>query len=487
MLKKILLALFVFSLAFSEQKSQVVILGGGISGLSAGIYLGRSGLKPIILEGKEGSLITQAGSVENWPAEKKISGLELVEKLKEQAIASGCTVLKEEAAKVDFSKRPFTIEAYNVSGENRLDVLQAESCLIAMGCQSKVLNLPGEKEYRGRGVSYCALCDGPLYKDKVVAVVGGGKSALQESSYLAGLAKKVYVLIRGADFKPGVDAKQKAALLQKSNVEVLFKTQAEKILGSDKLEKIQLAGGREISVDGLFVAIGVKPNSALFQNQKLALDEAGFIETKEGQKTSLEGVFAAGDIVSGIDKQAILAAASGVRAAIALEQALSLEKQFSEQQALEKALLEKTSQDKPVLELKEEPGAAKNSLSQPLEAVEDLQAEIVEIKTKEQLEKAIKASKVPVAVDFFATWCGPCQRVSPLLEKLPSSRVKLIKINVDNAPELVKEYKIMAMPTVILFGSEGQILSTRVGLSEISSLINEFALPLSEPASKFVR
>ncbi len=540
MFKKIFASLFMLTFAFAEQTEptnqphSVVILGGGISGLSSGIYLARSGLKPIIIEGQTSSLITQAHAVENWPAEKIISGSQLIEKLKEQAIASGCTILSKEALKVDFSRRPFAIEVKDLLiSENKLDnkneTLLANNCLIAMGCQSKHLNVEGEKEYWSKGVSACALCDGTLYKDKTVAVVGGSKAAVLESAYLSNLAKKVYVIVRANDFRKTVEPRRKEILLAKENVEVIYNAKIEKILGNgEQLEKVLLSNGKELLIDGLFTAIGLKPNTDLFAASKslstsngpvLDLNERGFIQVKEGQKTSIEGVYAAGDIIEGQDKQAILAAASGVKAALAIEQTSfldekkvliknvavetaktdtepkvfkpipqkevsfeikplsgvkpsaelnkSLKTETADKKVAEKAALEQLSVDHV---------SADNTKPDHKNDSKVAEVKVIEIKNKDQLEKELKDSTTPVIVDFYATRCGPCQKIGPLLEKLPASKVKLLKVNVDMCGGLAREYKIMAMPTAILFNAEGNILSTKIGFYEIQSLIKEFSV-----------
>ncbi len=490
----------------------VVILGGGVSGLSSGIYLARSGLKPIIVAGQQSSTISQADVVENWPSEKQISGSRLVEKLKEQALASGCTILEKEATFVDFSKRPFTIQIKGFWDSSGKTIL-TNNCLIAMGCESKHLYVPGEQEYANKGVSYCALCDGSLYKDKVVAVVGGSKSAVLESSFLANLAQKIYVLVRGEDFRPTVEPKQKQALLAKDNVQVLYQTAIKQILGDGQhLNSLLLNNGEKLKVDGVFVAIGLKPNTKLFE-KKLELDETGFIKVDESQKTSVEGVFAAGDITAYPIKQAILASASGVKAALSIEHGCFLEKvhMLADKNQTEKnikieqknELAEKNKNIITPLELKgensnlqrvqkdnylrennvrasitkESLGCKENKLNKlnTVSDIKDQNVQVVEIKSRGQLEKELSQSSLPIIVDFYATWCGPCKKIAPLLETLPASKVKVLKVNVDSCLDLAREYKIMAMPTAILFSSTGEVLATKIGVGEIDSLIKEFS------------
>lgn len=499
MRKNILFFLLAFTFVFAQEqninKPSIVILGGGISGLSSGIYLGRGGMEPILIEGQKMSQIAGSPAVENWPSEKKISGSELVGKLKEQAVAAGCQILQKEVVRVDFSKRPFSIEIKDfASGET--SVLKADKCVIAMGCKPRFLNIEGEKAYWGKGVSSCALCDGTLYKDKTVAVVGGSKAAVLESAYLSNLAQKVYLIVRADSLRKNVEPEQKKALLNKKNVEILYSTAISKIEGDgSKVEKLLLSNGKEIAADAVFLAIGQIPNTELFKTA-VDLDQNGFILVKDDQKTSVEGVFAAGDIVSGKEKQAILAAASGVQAALALEQEAVLKApvlEASEGQAVVQHAEKTNVLESKKEELKEEPAVLEAKQNIPVLAETEVKKEVLpvqqdlksealketviakEIVSKQELEEEIKNSTVPVLVDFYAVWCGPCQKIAPVLEGLSKEKVKLLKVNVDNCPDLVREYKIMAMPTVILFGNEGQVLSTKIGFYEITSLIQEFS------------
>ena len=190
-----LLTSFVFSsLAMSQDKKDtqsVVIIGGGVGALTSAIYLARSGVIPIVIEGRlPGGALSQSPKVQNWPGEFEISGMDLMDKIHSQAIQNGVLFLEEEVTDVDFSKRPFKITAKDVYDPSKAHVLEAESCIIATGSEAKRLHVKGENEYWSKGVYSCAICDGSLYKDKVVAVVGGGDAALAEAEYLSLIAKK---------------------------------------------------------------------------------------------------------------------------------------------------------------------------------------------------------------------------------------------------------------------------------------------------------
>ncbi|MGD2169181.1 MAG: FAD-dependent oxidoreductase [Chlamydiota bacterium] len=316
----IILTFFSFA-AHTAEKQDVLILGGGVGGVSAAIYLARAGYKPIVIEGKNpGGLISQSHLVQNWPGEKEIAGYDLFIKLKEQAEACGAVFYSESVKSVDFSKRPFQIITTSTSKEDTEKKYLANSCIIAMGTTPNFLNVEGEKTYWGKGITNCAVCDGPLYIGKTVGIVGGSDSALTEAEYLSKLAKKVYIFVRKDKFRT-VEKERESSVLAKDNVEVLFNTEVKKIVGDDaRLQKVVVQDHgalKEVQLDGLFLSIGSKPNTKIFQNQ-LKLDEIGYIALRpqEYQQTSVEGVYAVGDIVDPVFKQAITAAGDGARAAL---------------------------------------------------------------------------------------------------------------------------------------------------------------------------
>ncbi len=303
------------------EKTRCLILGGGPAGYTAAIYASRAGLSPVLYEGPEpgGQLMTTT-VIENFPGfENGIDATSLMDGMRKQAAAMGADIRRGIVTGVDLSRRPFhlTLE----SGE----VIEAATLIIATGASAKYLGLPSETRFRGLGVSACATCDGFFYRKKDVAVVGGGDTACEEALYLAGLCRKVYMIVR-RDVLRASKAMQER-VLSRENIEVLWNCNTQEILGDNS----GVTGARllhkdgtvfDIAVDGFFLAIGHHPNSDLFSGW-IETDAEGYIVTRgKTTETSLQGVFAAGDVQDPRYRQAITAAASGCRAALDAEKFL---------------------------------------------------------------------------------------------------------------------------------------------------------------------
>lgn len=302
-----------------------LILGSGPAGYTAAIYAGRAGLSPIIYEGLQpGGQLTTTTEIENFPGYPEgVDANEMMDDIRKQALRFGATIRSAIATKVDLSERPYTIEFDDKS------VVKCHSLIIATGATAKYLGLPDEEKFKGMGVSACATCDGFFYRKKNVAVVGGGDTACEEATYLAGLASKVYLIVR----KPYLRASKamQERVLNNPKIEVLFETNTVGLFGEDGVEGAHLVSKIntpeektfDIAIDGFFLAIGHKPNSDLFKPW-IETDEIGYIKTK-GQTpcTNVPGVFAAGDVADPLYRQAITAAASGCKAAMETEKYLS--------------------------------------------------------------------------------------------------------------------------------------------------------------------
>ncbi len=301
-----------------------LILGSGPAGYTAAIYAGRAGLTPIIYEGLQpGGQLTTTTEIENFPGYPNgVDANVMMLELRQQAERFGAEIRSHIAVKADLSQAPYTITFDDQSQ------VQCHTLIIATGATAKYLGLPDEEKYRGLGVSACATCDGFFYRNKVVAVVGGGDTACEEATYLAGLAKKVYMIVR----KPFLRASQamQDRVMQNEKIEVLFETNTLGLFGQDGVEGAHvvyrkgLADEKEydIAIDGFFLAIGHQPNSQLFEPW-VETDEIGYIKTT-GQTpcTRVPGVFAAGDVADPLYRQAITAAGSGCKAAIEAERYL---------------------------------------------------------------------------------------------------------------------------------------------------------------------
>lgn len=306
------------------EKVKCLIIGSGPAGYTAAIYAARANMHPVLYEGMEpGGQLTTTTEVENFPGYPKgITGPEMMEDLKNQALRFETDVRWGMATKADLSKRPFRIL---IDDKN---IIEAETLIIATGATAKYLGLESETKYRGSGVSACATCDGFFYKGKRVAVVGGGDTAAEEASYLAGLAEKVYLIIR-KDYMRASKAMQKRVENTK-NIEVLYEHETKELYGDGVVEGAKLIKRRgkndesevDIKIDGFFLAIGHTPNSKIFADY-ITTDKDGYIVTDAGSsKTNIPGVFACGDVQDRIYRQAITAAGSGCQAALDAERFL---------------------------------------------------------------------------------------------------------------------------------------------------------------------
>lgn len=303
------------------ERIKCLIIGSGPAGYTAAIYASRANLNPVVYEGiQPGGQLTTTTEIDNFPGYPQgITGSEMMDDLKKQAQRFGTEVRFGIVTKVDFSKRPFVLE---IDSQKQIE---ADTVIIATGATAKYLGLPSEEKFRGQGVSACATCDGFFYRKKDVAVVGGGDTACEEATYLAGLCRKVYLIVR----KPFLRASQamQERVQNTPNIEVLFEHNTAEILGDESGVtgiRVRHNNGteREIELSGIFMAIGHHPNTELFAGQ-VELDEQGYIVTKDGSsRTNIEGVFAAGDVQDPHYRQAITAAGSGCRAALDCERFL---------------------------------------------------------------------------------------------------------------------------------------------------------------------
>ena len=302
-----------------------LIIGSGPAGYTAAIYAGRANLSPVVYEGiQPGGQLTTTTEVENFPGYPEgITGPELMDDLRKQAERFGADIRSAIAIKTDLSERP-----YRITFDNG-DEVSADTLIIATGATAKYLGLDDEKKYAGMGVSACATCDGFFYRKKTVAVVGGGDTACEEATYLAGLASKVYMIVR----KPYLRASKimQERVLNNPKIEVLFEHNTVGLFGENGVEGAHLVKRLgeadetryDIAIDGFFLAIGHKPNSDIFKPW-IQTDEVGYILTEGATpRTGVPGVFAAGDVADPHYRQAITAAGSGCKAAIEAERYLT--------------------------------------------------------------------------------------------------------------------------------------------------------------------
>ena len=340
----------------------VIIIGGGPAGLSAAIYLARAKLKPLVFAGSPpGGQLTLTSEVENYPGFESILGSELIEKMRNQAKKFGAKIVDENVVKVDFLSSPkkldtvffadFTLKGPKSFAQKKYPRFLAKSVIISTGAKALWLNLPSETRLRGKGVSACATCDGFFFRDKTVAVVGGGDTALEEALTLTKFAKKVYIIHRRDFFRASKIMQER--VLKNNKIEIIWNAAVEEIMGekrvegikirqsqieSDKIRQSQMKSDKigkntanyirlnpiisDLKVDGVFVAIGHKPDTDLFKGQ-VELDEKGYVKIFKRRGTSVPGIFTAGDCADPYYRQAITAAGTGVEAALEVEKWLN--------------------------------------------------------------------------------------------------------------------------------------------------------------------
>ncbi len=300
----------------------VIVIGSGPAGLTAALYAARANLSPLVIEGFEaGGQLMLTTMVENWPGFRDgIMGPDLMAEMRAQALRFGAEVVQGDVTSVELSKRPFTLQ---VSGKS----FTAQALIVATGASAKWLELGVDRKLSGRGVSTCATCDGFFFKGRAVAVVGGGDTAIEEAIYLSKLATTVTVIHRRETLRASKVMQDKA--MATPNISFVWNTEVTDIKDLEKgevttlvLQNNQTGAVSELPVDGVFIAIGHTPNTALFQGQ-LELEENGYLKTFKGSRTSVAGVFAAGDVQDHVYRQAVTAAGSGCMAAIDAERFLA--------------------------------------------------------------------------------------------------------------------------------------------------------------------
>ncbi len=427
----------------------LVIIGSGPAGYTAAIYAARANLKPFMFEGFQagglpgGQLMTTT-EVENFPGfPEGITGPQLMARMKAQAERWGAELVTEDVTSVDLSQRPFVVRS-----EER--EVKAHSIIIATGATAKRLNLPSEAEYWSRGISACAICDGatPIFRGAPLAVVGGGDSAAEEAIYLTKYGKHVHLLVRSDKMRASKAMQDR--VLNNPNITVHWHTQPVDVVGENgvmtglKVSNNQTHEESVLDVKGLFYAIGHTPNTGLFRGQ-LELDEVGYIVTHHDVATSVEGVFAAGDVQDHEYRQAISAAGTGCMAALLAERWLS-----------EHGLIQEFHQT----------AAAKTQATEPLEKKsEATQADEFDIdRTRHEgsfaLRKLYHESDRLLVVKYVSPQCGPCHTLKPILNKVIDEfdgKIHYIEIDIEQDPDIAEAAGVIGTPTVQFFKAKEKV------------------------------
>jgi thioredoxin reductase (NADPH) len=304
----------------NESTRELIIIGGGPAGYTAALYAARANLEPLVIEGFQwGGQLMITSDVENYPGYPEgVLGPEMMKDFRRQAERFGAEFISDDVTRVDFSERPFRVYVGD-------DEYRAEAVIVATGANARQLGLDSERTLQGRGVSYCAVCDAAFFREKELVVVGGGDSAMEEATFLTKFADKVTVVHRRDEFRASQIMLDRARANDK--IEWITNAVVEKVLGDNVVTGVRIRDVNtdevsELPADGLFVAIGHDPNTALFVGQ-LDMDEQGYLLTHDGTATNVEGVFAAGDVVDHTYRQAITAAGTGSMAALDAERWLT--------------------------------------------------------------------------------------------------------------------------------------------------------------------
>jgi len=436
-----------------ENLVPVLIIGSGPSGLSAALYAGRAGIKTVVVEGQEpGGQLTKTTFIENWPGVKKILGSKAVSIVREQAKEFGAEFFNGFIKQVDLSSWPFKLETENGT------VLHAMALIIATGADPRYLGVPGEQKYWGSGVSACAICDAPFYKDEEVVIVGGGDSAAEEAMQLAVYAKKVTVLVRKGQMRASQAMRNN--MRGYPNISIMCNTEIKEIYGDDmfvvgvKLHNNKTGETETFSTSGVFIAIGRDPNSELFKNY-LDLAPGGQIQVNgRTQKTSVPGVFASGDVTDAEYRQAGVASGDGIKAGLDAERFLiSLGLNMLATKQLEPSFFSKKG----------------------VREVQELESLI----TLDEFESNVMQSEKLVVLDFYTQSCPSCLHMMPALARVAhdlSDNLQVYKVDAELAVNLAQRLSIYKVPSLVLFKNGHEVGRKTVELTqqELTKFFQDF-------------
>lgn len=441
-----------------ENVVPVAIIGSGPSGLSAALYIARAGMKAFVFGGPTPcGQLTQTTFIENWPGREKILGVDLMNDVKHQAESFGACIINDTITAVDFSQWPFSLK----TEEGR--EFKALAVIVATGAHPKVLSVPGEKKFWGKGVTTCAVCDAPFFAGKEVVVVGGGDSAAEQVFELAPHVKKVTLLVRGTEMRAARVMQER--VFAYDNVVVEFNKRVHGIYGDDAgVNNIDIYDSETNTIenrpiDGIFLAIGHNPNSEIFKKD-LKVDELGYLLMEgRSQQTLKKGIFAAGEIQDRTYRQAAVAAGEGIKAALDVTTFL--------------------------YEIGFNSKIGKKLDDNFFETFSDEHVELQEINLLSEFEKYVINTPGLVVVDFYSKTCPGCIRMLPSLESLAhhlKDKVTILKSNMNNSIEILREFKfkrglqVKSVPAIFIF-KDGKFLARSnevMSKKELFSFVSQY-------------
>jgi len=439
-----------------ENVIPVVIVGSGPAGLSASLYIARAGMKSVVFAGPMPcGQLTQTTFIDNWPGRERVLGIELMNDIKKQAQSFGAMIIHDSVTNIDFSQWPFSVQ----TEEGRR--FKAMTVILCTGATPRKLNVVGEQEHWGKGVTTCAVCDAPFFKDKEVVIVGGGDSAAEKVFELAPYVKKTTVLVRKGSMRAAKVMQERIASYPNAAIEYYKEIKqvygdGEKVVAIDVYDNQKDVVERR-SIDGIFLAVGHDPNNKMLNNS-VQLDEHGYVVMKDrSQETSIRGVFAAGEIQDPTYRQAIVAAGEGVKAALDTTSFL-YEIGFSAEVG---AHLEKNF----------------------FEHFSDVKKELKEITENQELYDYVLNAKGVVILDFYSTTCPGCIRMLPFLEAIAQKledKATIIKVNYTAVKKTIyrelwleHDIKVRRLPTLLVF-KDGKLLDMSTQMMSKSELFNYF-------------
>lgn len=477
-------------------QDRVVVIGSGPAGLTAAIYTARAGIETIVIEGGEpGGQISLSHSVENFPGfPEGISGFELGENMREQAKRFGTKLLNGNIVEVDFNHHPFVITL------NGGKTLEASAIIIASGASAKWLGLESEQKLIGKGVSSCAVCDGFFFKGKEVVVVGGGDTAIEDALFLTNYASKVTVVHRRDTLKASKYLQTKA--FSNPNIHFIWNATVADIMDEEgDVSGVILNHKRGITFypcEGVFIAIGHQPNTRLFQG-KLDLTDAGYIVTKPfSTATSVEGVFAAGDVADSRYRQAVTAAGTGCMAAMDVYYFFQQLNQEECKKAYEPIQNDLYMQYRSKIDSLNQiwHGETSEILKELTESLtteaKNTEKEVVKPKerkmlrvTSKNLQKLLDSTK-PFIIDCYADWCAPCRMLSVIYKELNQEYgdlYRFTKLNVEEEEEIAKSFHVRSLPT-LLFIKNGKEVGRHTGYVDKEKLLAIIIDSFKEPSEE---